>query len=276
MSNIIKNIINKSNSLFRQSVLYQHLKKVQTLRRVREIYGRILGNWLLNHFRLHGDFIHLDALKMIIKKYKITSIVETGTYLGYTTMLLAKTFPDLQVYSGEISKEFYLKAKQNTKSIKNIHIYNMTSPEFIEMLIKNKLIGDRTFFYLDAHWLDDWPLEKELQIISSKLKSALISIDDFKVDNDDRFVFDKYKDKECALSLVNPNLNKNNNYNLLFPNYYAGILFRKHILHPDLIGYVLIFQNMSKEFKEFKKNNFVRKFFLDKSNLVKPNLRKKR
>ena len=133
----IRNAIKEKLNIFKKSNLYSYLKKVKTLRRIREKYGRLIGNWMLYKFRLHGDFIHLNVLKKIIKEHNITSIVETGTYLGYTTMLLAKTFPNLEIYTCEINNEFYLKAKENTKSLKNIHLFNSTSPEFIKSLIKN-------------------------------------------------------------------------------------------------------------------------------------------
>ena len=89
----IKNIVRKEFNIFKKSSLYSYLKRIKTLRMIRKKYGRLIGNWMLYKFRLHGDIIHLNALKKIIKDNNITSIVETGTYLGYTTMLLAETFP---------------------------------------------------------------------------------------------------------------------------------------------------------------------------------------
>lgn len=264
----IVNFLKKVISIFKKSYLYQYLKTILILRRIRGIFGRIIGNWMLYNFRLHGDIIHLKALKRIVNNYKITSIIETGTYLGYTTMLLAKTFPNLQIYTCEINKNFYKRAKKNLRKFQNVHLYNDNSPKFIEKLIKNKLVGDLPLFYLDAHWLDDWPLEKELQIISRYQKMAVISIDDFKVEKDNRFIFDKYKDKECSLNLVLPNLNKNNSYNLLFPNYGEKEIFGNKIIHPNLIGYVIILQNMETYFKELKNIRFINKLYLDKSYLI--------
>ncbi len=256
------------NSIIKKSLFYKLLKKINTLRKFRLLMGRLYGDYLLYKFRLHGDNIHLKALKKIINNYKITSIVETGTYLGYTTMLLAETFPNLQIYTCEINENFYLRAKKNLKKYKNIHIFNGTSPEFIENLINNKLIGERPFFYLDAHWLDDWPLEKELKIITTKIKSSFISIDDFKVENDSRYIYDRYADKECSIDLVKPNLKKGNNYNLLFPNYDKSKIFNNLICHPDLIGYALLFHNMENDFISIKNNNFISRYFKDKSFLI--------
>ena len=267
----IKQKLNNKYSLFRNGSSYRFIKKINALRRVRDFVGGAYGTWQLSRFRLHGDGIHLVLLRKIVSKYKITSIVETGTFLGYTTKLFAKEFPNLQIYTAEINKCFYRKAKKNLRRYDNIHLYNSTSPEFLNSIIKNKLVGNRPLFYLDAHWLDDWPLEKELQIISRKLTSAVISIDDFKVEGDSRFVYDKYNGKECSLDLVNDNLGKNE-YNLLFPNYSKDKIFKNKLFHPNLIGYVILFQNMVKEFNILKNSIFVKTNYLDKSNMV--NIRK--
>ncbi|MEK6908494.1 MAG: hypothetical protein AABX23_00395 [Nanoarchaeota archaeon] len=253
---------------FRKGRTYNLLKKINTLRRVRNFLGSTYGTWLLSRFRLHGDTIHLETLKKIVKDYKITSIVETGTFLGYTTALFAENFPNLQVYTAEINSDFYKKSQKNLKKFKNVHNYLGTSPKFLNHLLKNNLIGERPLFYLDAHWLDDWPLEDELKIISKNIPSAVISIDDFKVEGDRRFVYDKYGNKECSLDLANPNLEKGK-YNLLFPNYNHKKLFKGKIFAPNLIGYVIIFRNMKMEFEDLKKTNLVKSNYLDKSYLIK-------
>ncbi|MBM3232289.1 hypothetical protein FJZ21_02840 [Candidatus Pacearchaeota archaeon] len=263
----LKNEFKSRYSKFRNTQFYQTIKKIKMLRILRQFIGWRYGIWLLSRFRLHGDRIHLALIKKVIKDYKITSIVETGTFLGYTTELFAKEFPHLQIYTAEINLDFYKKAKKSLSKYKNVHVYNATSPKFLESLIKERLLGERPFFYLDAHWLDDWPLEKELQIISRNIPSAIISIDDFKVEGDSRFIYDSYKDKECSLNLVNPNLSKND-YNLLFPDYDPKKIFGNKLLCPQLIGYTIIFQNMKAEFQILKKTKMVAENFIDKSSLI--------
>jgi len=264
----LKQKLNDKYAHFRKSSSYQIIKKIKALRRIRQFIGSSYGTWQLSRFRLHGDRIHLELLRKIISEYNITSIVETGTFLGYTTELFAKEFPNMQIYTSEINKKFYKKAKRNLTKYKNVHIFNVTSPQFLNHLLKNKLMGDRPFFYLDAHWLDDWPLEEELQIISKNIHSAVISIDDFKVERDIRFTYDSYNGKECSIDLVNPNIYKNK-YNLIFPNYGKEKIFKNKLFHPNLIGYTVIFQNMDNEFNIIKKMNFVKKNYLDRSDLIK-------
>lgn len=268
MISIIKKSFDNHYSKFRKTNFYSILKRTKNIRRIRQFVGSTYGTWLLSRFRLHGDKIHLRLIKKLIRDNNVTSIVETGTFLGYTTELLANEFPHLQIYSSEINKSFYNKARKNLRKYKNVKIYNKTSPEFLQELVNNKVLGDRPFFYLDAHWLDEWPLEQELQIISYNLKSAVISIDDFKVEGNRGFVYDRYNGKECSLELVRPNLNKKKKYNLLFPNYKMNDLFKGKLFHPDLIGYVVILQNMQKEFENVKKEEFVKRYYLDKSGLL--------
>ena len=61
-------------------------------------------------------------------------------------------------------------------------------------------------------------------------------------------------------------MKKKNKYNLLFPNYGEDVFKGKY--HPVMSGYPIIFQNMEREFKELLKNPLVKKFFVDKSNLL--------
>lgn len=122
-------------------------------------------------------------------------------------------------------------------------------------------------FFLDAHWWDNWPLEDEMEVITNHVGSAIIMIDDFKIPGDYRFKFDWYGRKECSLELIIPKMNKNNKYNLLFPNYGVEDLEKGKYYH-DFSGYPIIFQNMEKEFAEILKDDFIKKFFVDRSDLL--------
>ncbi|MEK6910278.1 MAG: hypothetical protein AABW82_00735 [Nanoarchaeota archaeon] len=266
----IKNIRRTAYNRFSKSQAYNALKRITLLRRMKLMLGTLIWRTAPYNFPLHGDPIAIRLFEMLVKEGKIKAIVETGTFRGYTTSLLAKKFPNIPIHTCEINDYNFKKAKENLKVFKNVSVYHNTSPKFLAQLIKDRIISDRVLFYLDAHWLDEWPLEEEMQIISSKIKSAFIVIDDFKVPGDDRFAFDKYKDKECSLDMVNPNIIKPNSYQNLFPNYGEEV-YRKDIAHPNLVGYVIIFQNFFKEFKKLNQTDFVRRFFKDRTDLMKKN-----
>lgn len=221
-------------------------------------------------FRLQGDLVMRKLLKFLVGECNISFIIETGSYKGHTTTLFGEMFPHLKVYSCEIDPENYLDAKINTHKFKNIKIYNISSNLFLKEILNKKEIGSKPLFFLDAHWLDFWPLEDEMKIIGKMTKEAIIIIDDFKIPNETRYEYDDYKDKECSIDMINPNLKKGNNYNLLLPKYGIKAAYNSNIPHnPWLIGHAVIFQNMNKQFNKIIKNEFIKNNFNDATYLIK-------
>lgn len=261
----------KNNMFYKflsETYIYKRLYNIELLRKIKHY---LTNSNLSPSLPLHGDQISIKFFKLILNNFKVDCIIETGTYKGFTTAFFAKTFPNIPIYTCEIDEFNYKRAKENLKFYNNVHVFNEPSPEFIKNLIKNKLIGKRPFFYLDAHWLDDWPLESELKIIFNKLNSAIILIDDFKVPGKEDFTFDKYHGKECSLERVIPNLNKSRNYNLLFPNY-GKEAFNEKEKELNLIGYTFIFQNLKDKFNLLLKKDHIKKFYKNKSELINSKL----
>ena len=65
--------------------------------------------------------------------------------------------------------------------------------------MKNYNLNDESyFFYLDAHWGGDLPVNKELEQIF-KLKNFIICIDDFKVPDGQDWAYDSYEGIEMSL-----------------------------------------------------------------------------
>jgi hypothetical protein len=263
---MIKLMIKSKYREFEKTQLYQTLKKAILLRKLKLLIGKIHWKFFPAKYRLHDDPILQSAFELVGKEIKTTSIVETGTFMGYSTSLMAEQFPQTPIFTSEINPINFKKSSHNLKDFKNIKVYKGTSPKFLEYLIKEKKLGEIPLFFLDAHWLDNWPLEDEMEIITNKIKKAVILIDDFKIPNDDRFAYDKYGNKECSLELIKPRMNKKNKYNLLLPNYGEDVFKGKYL--PAMSGYPIIFQNMQKEFKEFLNNPLIKKFFVDRSDLI--------
>ncbi|RMH22371.1 MAG: hypothetical protein D6698_01180 [Gammaproteobacteria bacterium] len=123
-------------------------------------------------------------------------IVETGTWTGNTTGFMAEN-SGLPVHSVEISERFHSIARMRLKEVPNIHLYQGESSEFLQQLSVNpSLTSQRCFFYLDAHWYDDLPLERELEIISRSWKDFVVMVDDFEVPGDPDYGFDHYPNGE--------------------------------------------------------------------------------
>lgn len=224
-------------------------------------------------FGMQGDLVMKDLLQLLAKEYAITSIIETGTYQGHTTLLLGELFPSRHIYSCELTNAHYLTAKKNTKNKPNITLFNLSSPQFLNKIIHTNLIGELPLFFLDAHWLDHWPLEKELSIITSRLKTAIIIIDDFKVPGHPRFAYDTYDENACAVDLLKKSLNKKNKYTLLLPKYHHKDAYKKFIPHNAwLVGHAIIFQNLPTTFSEKSSPEFISTYFEDKTQLLNTDL----
>jgi hypothetical protein len=129
-------------------------------------------------------------------------IVETGTWLGNTTGYMAETYQK-PVYSCEISPRFHALAKMRLAGLPNIHLELGDSRQFLRKLAQTGLAGQSVFFYLDAHWYEDLPLETEVGLISANWHRFAIMIDDFKVPDDPGYTYDAYgKNKLLELRLL--------------------------------------------------------------------------
>jgi len=229
-------------------------------KKIKVAIGKTIWKLLLNTYPFNGDPLLKKTFCLLVEKIKPQAIIETGTYHGGSTSFIAKEFPNIPVYTCEIKESIYKKAAKLLGIYKNTEIYLDTSSDFLKKIIKEKeLSNKRVVFFLDAHWYDDWPLEKEIEIITNEIKSAVILIDDFKIPNNMYFHFDKYNNKECSLELIKPRMNINNEYNMIFPNYTEGRLLLKYI--SAMSGYVFIFQNLKSAFNRFLEQNSVKEHF---------------
>lgn len=182
--------------------------------------GRSKSSFTFFEVGFHGD-MYLLALVDYLMKQEVELFIETGTNVGSTLAYVARTFPNLLCYSCEPDKEAYKNAISNTKGLKNVKLYNITSQEMIEK-IKGEhtdFFGKKTFFWLDAHSYGfDWPLKEEVKFVSENFKSAYLMIDDFKVPNNHLFNYDRYKDQLCAHEFIVDQIGQRP-CQLYYPNY---------------------------------------------------------
>ena len=116
-------------------------------------------------------------------KFKINCIVETGTYTGTTTKVLAENFND--VHSIEINVHLHNNVKNNLNNYKNLHLHLGSSQDVLEKILPEiSKKYKNVIFYLDAHWNNYWPINDEIKTIGKYLHNrAIIIIDDFEVPN---------------------------------------------------------------------------------------------
>lgn len=134
-------------------------------------------------------------LYRLIDQFNIDTIIETGTYKGWSTNILAKT--GKKVVTIEINPELHNAAKIFNHDHKNIEFYLGSSQEVIERIIPTNS-SENILFFLDAHWGEYWPVLDELRIIKEKDLKPVIIIHDFYVPDQygyPKFGFDRYKNQ---------------------------------------------------------------------------------
>ena len=133
--------------------------------------------------RLFGDLVH---------KCNFDFLVETGTFLGDTTGYMAVT-SGIPVHSCERNPSLHALARHRLNGVPGISLSCMDSREFLLGLSATpEIVGGACFFYLDAHWGKDVPLNEEIAIIASRWTKFIIMIDDFEVPGDDGYAHGGY------------------------------------------------------------------------------------
>jgi hypothetical protein len=138
----------------------------------------------------------------ICRAFVFDVIVETGTYLGNTTAYMAET-SGVRVITCEVDKRFYTVSKTRLSDFDNIQFYLGDSRGFLINLVDDGMGNKTTFFYLDAHWYADLPLQEEIDLIAANWNRFCIMIDDFRVPGDEGYGYDSYgPGKSLELDLI--------------------------------------------------------------------------
>jgi len=140
----------------------------------------------------NGQEFRKQIFSEIVNEMGITAIIETGSFRGTTTRFMRRS-TDLPVYTTEVNPRFFSYTKLRFLFDGGVSVYHEDSREFLSMLGRDAaLSGGRNFIYLDAHWKDDLPLEKEVQIICKSFPDSVVMVDDFAVPGDDGYLYDDY------------------------------------------------------------------------------------
>ena len=175
-------------SLVPESLLRESLppKKLQNL-------------WFTQAF--NGQIQRTKFITDCLSEIRFTHVIETGTFLGNSTIALA-CLSQLEVHSIEIERNYYEFARarlQRDYPNSNVHLYHGSSDEILEEILNGMEPSENVIFlYLDAHWQNILPFQKEVSLLSSWGGTFLAVIDDFKVSNDSGYGYDVYKDVEVS------------------------------------------------------------------------------
>jgi hypothetical protein len=158
----------------------QSILNIRTKRKDRKTYK----SWEKNGFKAPSPHIvKQNTIKEYQKEYGLTTLVETGTYMG--DMVEAQKSSFQKIYSIELDTELFEKAKKRFKKDKNIQIVQGDSGKVLPEVIKN--LSEPSIFWLDGHYSagitakgdKDCPIFEELEsIFKKKEHDHILLIDD--------------------------------------------------------------------------------------------------
>ena len=213
----------------------------------------------------HHDPIYRGVMLELVEALPFTSFVETGTYRGYSTELIASRHPKLPVFTSEVYEPSYHLARRALRKYPNITADLGSSDKWIEALLRDKKPGDFPLFFLDAHWQQYWPLRAELAHIADSGLRSVIVIDDFEVPGQSQFEFDidgggeQIAGLKCNLDYIAPSLRPANTYHAIFPKYTRQDAFAGGT--GLMRGHILLFQNAKNDYDRFLSRPFVQKHY---------------
>jgi hypothetical protein len=140
----------------------------------------------------NGQQIRQTIFLELLSTFKFAAIIETGTYRGGTTQFFA-TRSLLPVFTVEKNPRLYCYSKRRLSYLKNVHVELNDSRVFLESIAYNPNVPkSNVFFYLDAHWDNNFPAFEEIETIIRFWTSSIIMIDDFRVPGDNGYIYDDY------------------------------------------------------------------------------------
>lgn len=131
------------------------------------------------------DFVKKMTLLQYAKVFSSASFIETGTYMGTTTRLMAGL--GLQCRSIELSHHYYAAAKEVFAGFANVELFFGDSSERLGEMVESAVAPH--LFWLDGHYskgdtargAQDTPIVQELnQLLNYGIQDSVILIDDIR------------------------------------------------------------------------------------------------
>jgi len=154
---------------------------------------------------IEDKYVYAEIAKLI-KEYNINTIVETGTYRGWSAKKLAEF--GLPVFTIEIDKENFEMGGLFLKDTKNVFRYLGSSPDVMDEILEERDLKN-TLFFLDAHWGEYWPIHDEILTMKKYGIKPVILIHDFFVPDENgkaKFGYDVYKKQALDYNFVKPSI----------------------------------------------------------------------
>ncbi len=138
---------------------------------------------------LNGQEKRRNTIDLLIREFGPDALVETGTFLGFTTRHLASY--GIDTYTVEISERYRMAARSALDDLDNVTLFWGDSAKAIEVLGERRPFN-RPLAYLDAHWQDRVPLNEEIEALFSNWPDAIAAVDDFHVPGQPGYGYDVY------------------------------------------------------------------------------------
>ncbi len=141
---------------------------------------------LLNGIKSPNFSLSPIFLNELSEIFEVDAFVETGTFLGGTTLEASKVFKS--VYTIELSEDLFRQAQLRFLDRKNIQAYQGDSGELLPDLLKK--VKGKIIFWLDGHYSEgltakaekNSPILEELKAIKTAgITDAIILIDDLRM-----------------------------------------------------------------------------------------------
>ena len=154
---------------------------------------------------LNKQFVRMRNICVLSNILDPTTAIETGTYIGTSTIFLSKLVSK-ECFTIELIDEYAdIAARRFAKYdvLKKITlIRGDSSVEITNILNKLNPETARVLAYLDAHWHDKLPLVSELKELINWGGKWLAIVDDFKIPEHQGYGFDLYNGIEIGYKLI--------------------------------------------------------------------------
>jgi len=148
-----------------------------------------------------NDVYALQTVSAILVREQCRDFVETGTFMGGTSLGIQKAFPDLTVWTTESDEQLHRNAADRFKGTPIRSLLGNSVKLLAEQIIPK--LRPRPFFYLDSHvsaynveknpqLVEHYPLHSEIELISTiRHLRPIIAIHDFYNPQHPAYSFDR-------------------------------------------------------------------------------------
>jgi predicted O-methyltransferase YrrM len=140
---------------------------------------------------MNGQTARLEIVRQLITSLRPVHIIETGTYRATTTAWFAEF--GVPVTTIELNPRYAEFARRRLQKRDNVRVLQGDSVAMLHRLATEGTLAEGpVLIYLDAHWGEHLPLREELELLFARCAECIIVIDDFKIDDDDGYIYDEY------------------------------------------------------------------------------------